>query len=401
MMEPAALRPSADACAIERIGVARLIRAAFQGNDLAPLRARLQADVDNPGAAMDLAVVEQLLGNLEAGLAIQRQALARRRLYRSPRPEGPARLRVLALAAPLEVGGNAPIEFLISDPDVELATLYVVPGLPIEIPEHDVAIVVMTDGDASAPSLAQLAALAADWPRPLLNRPERIARMDRDRLFTMLQAVPGLDCPVSVRVSRDALAAMVEGTVGLPEGVRLPIVVRPVGSHAGRGLDRLEDAAGIAAYLTAHGDPAFFLMRFVDYAGSDGLFRKYRVVFVDGRPFACHMAIADQWKIWYLNADMFASPAKRAEEARFMQAFDEEFGWRHRRALRAAADRLGLDYFSIDCAETPDGRLLVFEAGVAMIVHDMDPVDLYPYKAPQMRKVFSAFTAMLGRHAAL
>ena len=56
---------------------------------------------------------------------------------------------------------------------------------------------------------------------------------------------------------------------------------------------------------------------------------------------------------------------------------------------------MGLDYYAIDCAETAVGRLLVFEADTAMLVHAMDPVDLYPYKQPQMRKVFTAFRQML------
>jgi hypothetical protein len=30
-----------------------------------------------------------------------------------------------------------------------------------------------------------------------------------------------------------------------------------------------------------------------------------------------------------------------------------------------------------------------------MTVHAMDPVDLFPYKQPQMRKVFGAFRQML------
>jgi len=31
-----------------------------------------------------------------------------------------------------------------------------------------------------------------------------------------------------------------------------------------------------------------------------------------------------------------------------------------------------------------------------MIVHAIDPVDVFPYKQPQMRKVFAAFRAMLA-----
>ena len=42
----------------------------------------------------------------------------------------------------------------------------------------------------------------------------------------------------------------------------------------------------------------------------------------------------------------------------------------------------------------------MFEADNTAIVHDMDPVELFPYKQTQMRKVFDAFIAMLERRAA-
>jgi hypothetical protein len=78
-----------------------------------------------------------------------------------------------------------------------------------------------------------------------------------------------------------------------------------------------------------------------------------------------------------------------------MQNFEEGFARRHRDALRAVSKRLGLEYCGIDCGETPDGELLIFEADVAMVIHDMDPPELFPYKAPQMQKVFQAFEKML------
>jgi hypothetical protein len=34
-----------------------------------------------------------------------------------------------------------------------------------------------------------------------------------------------------------------------------------------------------------------------------------------------------------------------------------------------------------------------------MIAHDMDPPDLYPYKGPQMRKLFKAFREILHARA--
>jgi len=39
----------------------------------------------------------------------------------------------------------------------------------------------------------------------------------------------------------------------------------------------------------------------------------------------------------------------------------------------------------------------VFEGDTAMVVHDMDPPDLYPYRGPGTQKVFAAFYDMLKR----
>jgi hypothetical protein len=41
----------------------------------------------------------------------------------------------------------------------------------------------------------------------------------------------------------------------------------------------------------------------------------------------------------------------------------------------------------------------VFEADISMVVHDMDSAAIYPYKPPQMRKIFSAFSDMLSARA--
>jgi hypothetical protein len=78
-----------------------------------------------------------------------------------------------------------------------------------------------------------------------------------------------------------------------------------------------------------------------------------------------------------------------------MAHFDQEFAIRHAAALAAIDHKMGLPYLGIDCAETKSGDLLIFEADNAMIVHSMDPIDLYPYKQPAMQKVFSAFRQML------
>jgi hypothetical protein len=80
-----------------------------------------------------------------------------------------------------------------------------------------------------------------------------------------------------------------------------------------------------------------------------------------------------------------------------MADFDTDFAVRHAGAFRAIAERVGLDYLPFDCGETRDGRLLLFELGTNMIVHGMDSPEIFPYKRPQMEKVFGAFADMLRR----
>jgi hypothetical protein len=390
----------------ERIGFARLTRMAFDGGDLRPLRDRLIGKLANgtadAGEGLDLALITQLMGDKQTGLALQSEVLSAHQLYRSPCSSERPKLRVLALAAAIDMGGNTPIEFLLENSGIELQTLYVVAGvdLPKPLPEHDVAIVIASDSEECIEALRKIDDLAARWPRPLLNPPRLVRNLDRDKLHGLLRDIDGLEIPTTLSVTRAELLSIADSQAelsSLAAELKFPVIVRPRGTHAGVGLVRIDDAAAIARYLAERPAPEFFVSRFVDYSGPDGLFRKYRVVFVGGKPYACHMAIADRWDIWYLNAGMTQSAEKRSEEERFMRDFDGDVALRHGNALAAVASRVGLDYFTIDCAENKNGELLIFEADNTAVVHNMDSPEVFPYKGPQMRKIFDAFAAMLVR----
>jgi hypothetical protein len=392
----------------DRIGFAKLTKMAFDGYDLRPLWAALMQKVEcgtaEAGEGLDLSLIAQLLGEKQTGLAIQSEVLAFHRLFRSPCAVQQPKLRVLALAAAIDMGGNTPIEFLLEDSDIELLTLYVMPDADLSsaLPEHDVAIVVASDSEECADALRKIDSRAAAWGRPLLNPPERVRNLDRDKLYRILSGVEGLDIPATISVTRAQLSDVCPSAASLATFARdlmFPIIIRPRGSHAGVGLAKVDDHAALSAYLDTRPEQDFFISRFVDYASEDGLFRKYRVVMVDGRPYACHMAIGDQWNIWYLNAGMAGSVSKRLEEEAFMHTFDFGFAGRHRKAFDGMIARVGLDYFIVDCAETKAGELLVFEADNTAVVHNMDSPEVFPYKPAQMRKIFDAFATMLYRRA--
>jgi glutathione synthase/RimK-type ligase-like ATP-grasp enzyme len=392
----------------ERIGLSRLTKAAEAGHDLRPLWRRLIARLLDgsieAGEGLDLSVIAQLLGDKEAGLAIQRTILASQQLFRSPCAARPPRLRVLALAAATDIGGNTPVDFLLERNGIELTTLYVMPeiGWPDWLPPHDVAMVIAAGSDDCRAALDKMARAAPSWPRPLLNAPEMIGRLDRDKLHGLLEGVEGLEVPQTVSLAREQLLKLSQSALAVSDiisGLAFPVIIRPRGSHAGKGLAKLDDIDAIENYLGEHAQDLFFVSRFADYQSEDGLFRKVRIVLIDGQPYACHLAVADRWDIWYMNAQMAASAEKRREEEAFMQTFDVGFAQRHHAALSGLAKRVGLDYFTIDCAETREGTLLIFEADNTAIVHDMDSPGIFPYKVRQMRKVFDAFAAMLYRRA--
>jgi hypothetical protein len=96
---------------------------------------------------------------------------------------------------------------------------------------------------------------------------------------------------------------------------------------------------------------------------------------------------------------MAKNAAKRAVEQEWMENFDTDFAARHRTSFEALYRHVGLDYFGIDCAELPDGRLLVFELDVAMFVHSMDDAVVFPYKHVAMRKLFAGFVEAVGEAA--
>lgn len=377
------------------IGLAKLARLAFAGTDLSPLKAvlldRVARNENDANALMDLSTILQLMGQRQLGLSMQSLALDIQQVYRLRADKDGEGIRLLAILAPGDLAENNALEFLIEGSDITLEMLYVAPDLPFPamLPEHDLAMVAVCESDRNRGLLKHIETLVGRWPRRVLCAPDRIARLSRDGACGLLQSAAGMVAPVTSRMDREAL-----GRVG-GCGVGFPIIARPVDSQKGHGLMKLDDVDAVVSYLGARPEGEFYVAPYVEYRGTDGQFRKYRIVLIDGRPYVCHMAISDRWVVHYMSAGMVENAAKRAEEARFFAEFDDGFARRHEGALRSIAERLGLEYVGIDCGETAGGELLIFEVDSGMTVHCMDPVDIFPYKHTQMRKVFGAFRQML------
>ncbi len=240
-------------------------------------------------------------------------------------------------------------------------------------------------------ALRALEAFCAAQRVPVLNRPAAIARLNRIGFARSFAGSPNCLVPRVARLSRERYAAA---------GFALPHIVRPLDSHAGIDLARIGDDAQRQAYLRDVAAAELYVSEYADYRSPDGYFRKYRIIFIDGEPYPFHLAISPRWMVHYYNAAMDEHDWMRDEEQRFLADFGSVFGGRLGEALREVAARLALDYVGIDCALDRSGKLLLFEADNALIVHVLDDPVRYGYKHRYVPRLFAVFDAMVRRRIA-
>ena len=349
----------------------------------------------------------QVLSHPEIGMANLHAALQLDPI--TSRPSGQARRRVLAIAVPGDFQANLPLGPLLDPEDTELHTLWLTDPEAVlrnpasafadPPPAFDCVFIAIAEDRRHARALEAADCLAAALRAPVINNGRRIAAASRVEAAASLQGIAHACVPQHRCVTRAELAA--SGAERYASGLcDFPAIIRPSDLHAGRDLARLDFPAELDAYLARVAGDLFYVAPFADYRSKDGLWRKYRIIFVDGRPYPFHLAIHDDWRIWYYNAKMEADPRKRAEEARFVEDISSAFPAEAMAALHAIAERVGLDYFGLDCGLMPDGRLVVFEVETGMIVHDWDAPELFPYRAACVRRIREATERMIDDRVA-
>ena len=202
--------------------------------------------------------------------------------------------------------------------------------------------------------------------------------------------------PRTVRVSAAEIAAKGLPALAQAHGFAGPLLARPAGLHGGQGMTFAPNPAELAA----PGRPGdHYLIAFEDYRSADGLFRKYRMLFVDRIPYVYHQAISDHWLVHHDTSGMGAKPERRLEEARFLDVPQNVIGERGMAAIEGIGQALDLDYCGVDFAVLSDGRILVFEANATMLAHLEDPAGPYAYKNRHVQTIADAFQRMLKARA--
>jgi tetratricopeptide (TPR) repeat protein len=347
-------------------------------------------------ASQTLAAILEARGEADAAAAVLDAAYHRQALFVQPAPTPLMRVLVLATVS----AGNIPYKLIMPARRYTLLTWYMEHARAAEAPDpatYDLIFNIIGDADLAGPSAEGVEGFLATAERPLLNRPASVAWTRRDRLGERLAGIDDVVVPRTVRLEAAGFGGRNAIELAKAHNLAPPFLLRPIGSHGGKGLVQVDEgdgetrpAAGLDHYLTAY----------ADYRSADGLFRKYRVLFVGGEPYPYHLAISEQWLVHHETSGMTPFDDRRAEEARFLADPEGALGARGMAAIRAIGQRLDLDYCGVDFSLVPDGRVLVFEANATMLAHAEDADGPYAHKNPFVARIAEAFQALLARKAA-
>jgi tetratricopeptide (TPR) repeat protein len=352
--------------AVERHPHSALLQSAFgsvllEVND--PLGARdafaaaLRVDPRQRKAWCGLGIVFERAGDLDRADAAWREAF---------REGGPAISAYRGQGDPLRmlllwsaVDGNIPINPILDDRVMQWATLFVESyGANMALPPHDLVFNAVGNADLSARALDKVEQIVAATSAPVINHPINVRRTGRVAVAQRLRNVPGVVTPHISRVPRAELLTAANLT--------FPLLVRAPGFHTGEHFLRIETAATLPNEIAKLPGDELLTIEYLDTRDADGIFRKYRVLTIDGGLYPIHLAASRDWKVHHFSANSQA--ACLDEEQVFLAGIETALGRDALRALERAAEILALDYGGIDFAIDAAGRVAIFEANPTMRV---------------------------------
>jgi tetratricopeptide (TPR) repeat protein len=329
-------------------------------------------------------------------LVMFRRAQALQPFITWPANQEKAEFSAVFLDTPM--GGSTPVNYLAGRASYDRHFYCVIPDGAEDIDllraKADVVFNMISNPDDGAETLVLARDLVERLGRPTINHPRSIMHTDRESIAASFAEIPNCVTPKTVRA---AGSIVLEAALNKEfAGFRLPLLVRVAGPHGGDDFGKFDNWDDIAKFVSENPEANYYGIEYIDYRSNDGLFRKYRVIFIDGEILPYHLAIHDDWKVHHFRTDMANHAWMRAEEESFLENIGGVFGEAHQEAFRAMAKATGLDYGGIDCGVGRDGRIVVFEANASMLVHDESDA-VFAYKNPYIAKIKDAFDAMLSR----
>ena len=379
-----------------QLGKLFFLRGAFEAA-LASFQRAVALDPSDSDSLYWIGGVKHAMGDLGGANAEYARAASLAPLFRRPARQAPPAFSVLLLCAP--VAGNTPVVYLTDHSTYETNVLLLFADgrydLDLLRTNGQVLVNLVSDADQAQGLLPLAADLVDRLGLPVINHPRQVLQTTREAMAQRLQSLEGCRVPHTVRypATGGTSPRALQAAVDLP----FPLLARPAGTHGGESFDKFPDLPRLCAFLERSPGLDHYLIEYLDYASADGLYRKYRFIFVEGRILPYHLAIGADWKVHHATTDMVHHAWMRDEERAFLASPGQIFSAEHFAALQAIHRAVELDYFGVDCGVDRSGNLVVFEVNASMLVHEDD--EPFTYKNLYVREIKRTFDAMLARRA--
>jgi hypothetical protein len=297
-------------------------------------------------------------------------------------------------------GGNIPTSALLDERQFRttvLVTEYAERNMPL--PPHDLVFNSIGDADLCQDGLQAAMALLRRTTKAVINHPALVLETGRADNAERLRGLPDVVVPRMAMIPKRRLTTSGAAAEIAAHGFAFPLLARAVGFHTGFHFAQVAMPQELSAAVTDFpGDDACVIER-LDARDSEGMYRKYRAMFVDGSLYPLHLALSRDWKVHYFTADMADSPANRAKDDAFLADMAGTIGPRAIAGLERIRTALALDYGGIDFAVNAQGEILFFEANATMVVYPPVADLKWAYRRPAVDAVLTAVRTMLVRRA--
>jgi glutathione synthase/RimK-type ligase-like ATP-grasp enzyme len=226
----------------------------------------------------------------------------------------------------------------------------------------------ISDADSHTETLIRCAKLCDTFNVPVVNHPRHVVVTSREKVARSLANIEGVHIPTTERITPNSPFEVIDYL--RESDMHYPVIVRLAGVHGGKSSVLLTGETDVdRLHRYPFDGSSFYLTEFVDYRGSDGLYTKYRFVVIDGEPLLRHVVIDSNWMIHASSQKyMHENPELWDRDQMIDSNFDNELKPRLSPIVLEMKNRLGLDYFGIDCALNDSGEMLLFEANANMNV---------------------------------
>ena len=257
----------------------------------------------------------------------------------------------------------------------------------------DVVFNMIGDADNGHAILERAQRIADQLQIPLLNHPTVVLETNREKIAAKITGIPFTRTPHFVRMSGQEISEKIAAHADF--GFSLPMLLRAAGTHGGSDFELHHGFASVVDYVARDLGKTYYLSEYIDSSAQDGMYRKYRIIYVAGTLFPYHLAIHDHWMVHYFRTNMGESPKHLQEEANFLRDPLSVFSQDQWESLRAIGQATGLDYCGIDCGFDCNGQIVIYEANATMLVHaESEP--RFQFKNPYTENIRLAFQQMLA-----